>query len=56
MRVSGQGLEQTESGKTVLYRQIIIILNRDIIIKLSIKRKTKTIPAKTRNGTQNLKF
>ncbi len=43
MRVPGQGLERRESGKTVLYLQIIIILI-SYIIKLLIKRKTRTIP------------
>jgi len=50
MRVSGQGLEWRESGKAVLYLQIIIIFISYIIIKLLIKRKTRTIPAET--GTQ----
>jgi hypothetical protein len=50
MRVPGQGPERRESGKTVLYLQIIIILI-SYIIKLLIKRKTRTILAKTRNGT-----
>jgi hypothetical protein len=43
MRVPGQGLERRESGKNVLYPQIIIILI-SYIIKLLIKRKTRTIP------------
>jgi len=49
-RVPGQGPEQRESGKTVLYLLIvIIILISYIIIKLSNKRRT--IPTETRNGT-----
>jgi hypothetical protein len=48
--VPGQGPEQRESGKTVLYPLIvIIILISYTIIKLLIKRRT--FPAKTRNGT-----
>jgi hypothetical protein len=50
-RVPGRGLEQRESDKTVLYLQIIIILISYIIIKLLIKRKMRTIPAETGNGT-----
>ncbi len=43
-RVPGQGPEQRESGKTVIYRIIVIIkLISNIIIKLLIKRRT--IPA-----------
>ncbi len=34
--VPGQGPEQRESEKTVLYLQIIIILNNYIVIKLLI--------------------
>jgi hypothetical protein len=50
MRVPGQGPEQRESGKTVLYLLIIIImLISYIIIKLLIKRRT--IPTETRNRT-----
>jgi len=48
-RVPGQGLEQRESGKTVLYPLIIILLISDIIIKLLIKMRT--ISAETRKGT-----
>ncbi len=44
-RVTGQGLEQRESIKTVLSPLIIIILISYIIIK------TRTIPAETKNGT-----
>ncbi len=48
-RVPDRGMEQRESGKTVLYSLIIsIILIRYIIIRLSIKMRT--IPAETRNG------
>jgi hypothetical protein len=48
-RIPGQGPEQRESGKTVFYPLIvIIILISYIFIKLLIKR---TIPAKTGNGT-----
>ncbi len=51
-RVPGRGPEQRESGKTVLYLlMVIIILISYIIIKLLIKRKT--IPVGTGNGTQN---
>jgi hypothetical protein len=46
-QVPGQGPEQRESEKTLLYPQIIIILISYIIIKLL----TRTIPAKTGNGT-----
>jgi hypothetical protein len=45
-QVPGWGPEQRESGKTVLYLLIIIIiLISDIIIKLLIKMRT--IPAET---------
>ncbi len=48
-QVPGWGPEQRESGRTVLYLLIIIILISYIIIKLLIKRRT--IPTKTKNGT-----
>jgi hypothetical protein len=52
-RVPGRGPAQRESGKTVLYWLIvIIILISYIIIKLLIKRRT--ISAKTGNGTPPL--
>jgi hypothetical protein len=50
-RVPGRGLEWRESGKTVLYLLIIILLISFIIIKLLIK--LITILAKTGNGTPN---
>ncbi len=54
-RVPGQGPEQRESSKTVLYLLIVIILLFSyIIIKLLIKRRT--IPAKARNRTPGQKF
>ncbi len=54
-RVPGQGPEQRESVKTVIYLLIvIIILIRYIIIKLLIKKRT--IPAKTGNGTFNFRY
>ncbi len=51
MQVPGQGLEWRESGETVLYLQIIIILISYIIIELLIKREIRTILAETGNGT-----
>jgi hypothetical protein len=48
-KVPDRGLEQRESGKTVLYLPVIIILISYIIIKLLIKKGT--IPAKTGKGT-----
>jgi hypothetical protein len=49
-RVPGQGPEQRQSNKTVLYLLIVIImLIIYSIIKLLIKRRT--IPAETRNKT-----
>ncbi len=47
MWVPGQGLEWRESGESVLYLQIIIILISYIIIELLIKREMRTILAET---------
>jgi hypothetical protein len=44
--VSSQGLQRRESGKTLLYQLIIIImLNTYIIIKLFMKRKNENHPS-----------
>jgi hypothetical protein len=48
-RVPGQGPEQRESGKTVLYALIIILFISYIIIKVLIKMRT--ISAETGKGT-----
>jgi hypothetical protein len=47
--VPGQGPEQRESGNTVLYPLIIIILISYIVIKLLVKMRT--VPAETGNRT-----
>ncbi len=51
-RVHGRGLEQRESGNTILYPLIFIIFL--VILLYAIIRlliKMRTIPAKTGNGT-----
>jgi hypothetical protein len=50
-QVPFRGLERRESGKTILYPHITIILISRILIKLLIKRKMRTIPAETGNRT-----
>jgi hypothetical protein len=52
-QVSGQGLEQRESEKTVLYLQIIIMLISYIIIRLLIN---KNHPSQNRKRNSNLMF
>jgi len=54
-QVLGRGPEQRESGKTVLYPLIIIIILISYIISKSLIRR-RTIPAETGNGTPTKLF